>query len=69
MVLQMEANLGEKSLKISVAEPVGNCLKVHSFDGNRPKVCFPVVYHRWVIFQLSIKVECLSLGRETVPAK
>lgn len=46
MVLQKEANLGEKSLRISIAEPVGNCFKVHSFDENRPKVCFPVVYHR-----------------------
>lgn len=25
MVLQKEANLGEKSLRISIAEPVGNC--------------------------------------------
>lgn len=25
MVLQMEANLGEKTLRISMAEPVGNC--------------------------------------------
>lgn len=68
VALQMEANLGEKSLKISMAEPVGNCFKIHNLDEARAKGFFPVVHHRQVVFLLSIEMEGLSLEKLSLPS-